>query len=123
MSPSLQPAIANRDALGARLAYSHAGGDRMFERHFAAYGVRMALRAGARWRPRGLTAAPTLLALMRHTVAARGNPAHSMPILKQAVRHAPALVGTRGEARRMVSAVVRHVHATMAPTRPRAGLN
>ena len=42
-------------------------------------------RVGARWRPRRLTAARTLLALMRHTVAARGNPEHSMPILKQAV--------------------------------------
>jgi hypothetical protein len=29
-------------------------------------------RVGTRWRPRRLTAAPTLLALMRHTVAARG---------------------------------------------------
>ena len=56
-------------------------------------------RAGARWRPRRLTAAPTLLALMRHTVAARGNPAHSMPILKQAVSGGMAFAGLRGEAR------------------------
>ena len=48
-------------------------------------------RVGARWRPRRLTAAPTLLALMRHTVAARGNPEHSMPILKQAVSGGMAL--------------------------------
>ena len=50
-------------------------------------------RAGARWRPRRLTAAPALLALMRHTVAARGNPEHSMPILKQAVSGGIALAG------------------------------
>ena len=64
---------------------------------------------GARWRPRRLTAAPALLALMRHTVAARGNPAHSMPILKQAVSAGIALAGLRGEARPMVSAVLRRV--------------
>ena len=54
-------------------------------------------RAGARWRPRRLTPAPTLLALMRHTVAARGTPAHSMPILKQAVSGSIAFAGRRGE--------------------------
>src|SRR4029453_6021297 len=64
-------------------------------------------RAGARWRPRRLTPAPTLLALMRHTVAARGNPEHSMPILKQAVSGGSALAGVRGEARPLVSAVLR----------------
>jgi hypothetical protein len=65
-----------------------------------------AYRPGARWRPRRLTAAPTLLALMRHTVAARGNPAHSMPILKQAVSPAVAFAGARGEAGGLVSAVL-----------------
>jgi hypothetical protein len=67
-------------------------------------------RAGARWRPRRLTAARTLLALMRHTVAARGNPKHSMPILKHAVSGGVALAGLRGEARPLVSAVRRHLH-------------
>ena len=66
-------------------------------------------RAGARWRPRRLTAAPTLLALMRHTVAARGNPEHSMPILRQAVSGGMAFAGLRGEARPLVSAVLRLV--------------
>jgi hypothetical protein len=66
-------------------------------------------RAGARWRPRRLTAAPALLALMRHTVAARGNPEHSMPILKQAVSGGVALASLRGEARPLVSAVLRHL--------------
>jgi hypothetical protein len=64
-------------------------------------------RMGARWRPRRVTAALALLALMRHTVAARGNPAHSMPILKQAVCSSIAFAGPRGEARSMVSAVLR----------------
>jgi hypothetical protein len=68
-------------------------------------------RAGARWRPRPLTAAPALLALMRHTVAARGNPAHSMPILKQTVIGSAALAGPRGEARPLISAVLRYLRA------------
>jgi hypothetical protein len=68
-------------------------------------------RAGARWRPHPLTAAPTLLALMRHTIAARGNPAHSMPILKQTVSGGTALAGPRGEALPLVSAVLGHVRS------------
>ena len=64
-------------------------------------------RVGARWRPRRVTAAQTLLALMRHPVAARGNPKHSMPILKQAVSGGSSLAGLRGEARPLVSAVLR----------------
>ena len=82
-------------------------------------------RAGARWRPRRLTAARTLLALMRHTVAARGNPAHSMPILKQAVSGGIAFAGLRGEARPLVSAVLRHVrthNAVRAATATRSDL-
>lgn len=66
-------------------------------------------RPGARWRPRRLTPALALLALMRHTVAARGNPAHSMPILKQAVSGAVAFAGVRGEAGPQVSWVREHI--------------
>jgi hypothetical protein len=64
-------------------------------------------RAGARWRPRRLTAARSLLALMRQTIAARGNPAHSMPILKEAACSSAAFAGVRGEARTLVSAILR----------------
>lgn len=52
----------------------------------------------ATWRPRQLTPGQTLLALMDNTVAARRNPAHSMPILKQAITAAIALKSKRGEA-------------------------
>jgi hypothetical protein len=76
-------------------------------------------RAGARWRPRRLTAAPALLALMRHTVAARGKPEHSMPILKQAVSSGSAFAGVRGEARPLVSAVLRHLRTPMLSAPPR----
>ena len=78
-------------------------------------------RAGARWRPRRLTAGPALLALMRHTVAARGNPDHSMPILKQAVSGGMAIAGLRGEARPLVSAMLRHVRTPIAAAVPRRG--
>jgi len=71
-------------------------------------------RVGARWQPRRLTAARTLLAMMRHTVAARGNPEHSMPILKQAVTGGMAFAGQRGEARPLVSAVLRHVRTPVS---------
>ena len=73
-------------------------------------------RAGSQWRPRRLTASRTLLALMRHTVAARGNPEHSMPILKQAVTGGIAFDGPRGEALPWVSAVLEHVQRPMLST-------
>jgi len=63
-------------------------------------------RTGARWQPRPLSAARTLLELMRHTVAARGNPEHSMPILKQAASVGLAFAGPRGDARSLVAAVI-----------------
>ena len=79
--------------------------------------------AAARWQPRRLTAALALLALMRHTVAARGNPAHSMPILKQTVRGSLALAGRRGEARPLVSAILEQGLPTMLPALAGEGPN
>jgi hypothetical protein len=78
-------------------------------------------RAGSRWRPCRLSAARTLLALMRHTVAARGSPAHSMPILKQAASSGIAFAGVRGDADRLVAAVLRHVRTRLMATRPGRG--
>jgi hypothetical protein len=52
----------------------------------------------ATWQPRKLTPGQALLALMDNTVAVRRNPAHSMPILKQAVTGATTLKSKRGEA-------------------------
>ena len=80
-----------------------------------------AYQAGACWRPRRLTPARTLLALMRHTVAARGNPAHSMPILKQAVSGDMAFASLRGEARQLVSAVLERARTPTRSTTPRRG--
>lgn len=53
---------------------------------------------GATWRPHQLIPGQAMLALMDNTVAARRNPAHSMPILKQAVTGAIALKSKRSEA-------------------------
>ncbi len=60
----------------------------------------------ATWHPRKLTSGQALLALMDNTVAARGNPAHSMPILKQVVTPAIALKSKRGEAEDIVPRLV-----------------
>jgi hypothetical protein len=79
-------------------------------------------RAGARWRPRRLTPAMTLLSLMRNTVAARGNPEHSMPILKQAASSGIGFAGPRCEARPLVSAVLRHIRTPMLSTQPRGSM-
>ena len=55
-------------------------------------------REGATWRPRRLSAGRALLALMDNTVAARGEPGYSMPILRAVVTGAAVVCGTRGEA-------------------------
>ncbi len=60
------------------------------------------------WRPRKLTPGQALLALMDNTVAARRNPAHSMPILKQAVSGAITLKSKRGEAGEVASTLLSH---------------
>ncbi len=73
-------------------------------------------QAGAHWQPHVDTPGQALLALMDNTVAARGNPAHSMPILKQAVTHALILTGTRGAAEPLVPDLSTRIvaHATGA---------
>jgi hypothetical protein len=68
-----------------------------------------AYRAGALWRPRLLTPARAVLALMAHAVAAQGCPAHSMPILKEAVAPARVLASPRGEAGAVASDLEAHL--------------
>jgi hypothetical protein len=60
----------------------------------------------ATWRPRKLTPGQALLALMDNAVAARRNPAHSMPILKQAVTSVVALKSKRGEAAKVAATLL-----------------
>jgi hypothetical protein len=60
-------------------------------------------RRGARWRPRALSPAEALLALMANTVAARQHPQLTLPFLRQAVLHARALWSPRGSASSIVA--------------------
>ena len=58
---------------------------------------------GARWRPRPLSAAQALLALLEHTSAVRARPASAMEILRRAISGATVITGTRGEAAEMAA--------------------
>ena len=64
-------------------------------------------QAGARWRPRRLTAGQGLLALLDSTVAARSDPALVVPLLRRAAQGSQALQGLRGEAAAVARALLR----------------
>lgn len=66
-------------------------------------------QAGARWRPRPLTPAQALLALMDNTVAAQRMPEMSMPILKQVVSGARLIKSKRGEATALAGPLLQYV--------------
>jgi hypothetical protein len=53
---------------------------------------------GARWRPKVLSPGQGALALLRHVVAARTEPAMALAYLERVVASAPVLMGRRGEA-------------------------
>jgi hypothetical protein len=55
-------------------------------------------RAGGRWRPRPLTPANALLALLEHTVPVRRQPERALRTLQEVVMQATALQTVRGEA-------------------------
>lgn len=65
--------------------------------------------AGERWRPRPLSAGQALLALMDNTVAAQGDPSHSMPILREALLGATCIQSKRGEASRVAQALLKQL--------------
>jgi hypothetical protein len=58
------------------------------------------------WSPRRLSDAHALVRLMEHTVAARRDPAYSMPILKAVATRAPALESVRSEAELVARSVL-----------------
>lgn len=62
--------------------------------------------SGARWQPRPLTAAESLLALLPHTVVARQTPAMALAILNQVVTGVPAWRGRRGDAARVAASLL-----------------
>jgi hypothetical protein len=53
---------------------------------------------GATWRPRPLSPARALLALLGHTSGVQARPLAAMEILKRAIRRATVVAGARGEA-------------------------
>lgn len=60
----------------------------------------------ASWRPRVLTPARTLMALLDNTVAARKDPAISLPILRQVVGQAKGIKTRRGEASQVAQKIL-----------------
>jgi hypothetical protein len=77
-------------------------------------------RPGARWRPRVLTPAEGVLALLEHTVLARVWPELALKTLQQVVATAATLKGARGEAEGVTRALLERVPAR-ASTSPMAG--
>lgn len=59
-------------------------------------------KAGARWRPRELSAGEGALALLANTVSARREPENALTALNRAVSYATVLKGNRGEARQVI---------------------
>jgi hypothetical protein len=64
-------------------------------------------RPGARWRPRRLTPGRGVLALLNHTVPARGRPADALATLARLCSRAPVLQGARGEAAETVARLLK----------------
>ncbi len=64
---------------------------------------------GAGWRPRALSPAQAMLALMDNTVAARREPQYTMPILREAVLGAKVIQGKRGEANAVAPVLLRQL--------------
>jgi len=60
----------------------------------------------ARWRPQTLSPAQAMLALMDNTVAARREPAYSMPVLREVAMAARVVQSKRGEAKRVAPALL-----------------
>ncbi|NOY99818.1 MAG: hypothetical protein GXP40_11580 [Chloroflexi bacterium] len=60
----------------------------------------------ARWNPEILTPSQSMLAMMNNTVAARGDPAFSMPILKKVALNAKTIASKRGNAKRAARAIL-----------------
>lgn len=68
--------------------------------------VATTFRAGARWRPRKLSAGKGVLELLSHTVNARRRPGLAMATLPKVTANATVLKGVRGEARETAEAIL-----------------
>jgi hypothetical protein len=83
--------------------------------------VATAYRAGSRWRPRVLSPAEGVLALLEHTVLARARPELALGTLHHVVATATTLRGVRGEAEDTVRLLLDRMSATAEPAAPAAG--
>ena len=63
-------------------------------------------KAGARWRPRRLTAGQGALALLNNAVSINSRPEAAFPVLKHAAAGAPFLKSARGEAKEIVDSIL-----------------
>ena len=64
-------------------------------------------RAGARWRPRQLSAGQGALALLSNTVSARRKPGIVLATLQRVVSQAPVLKGIRGDAKEVADSILK----------------
>ena len=76
-------------------------------------------RGGARWRPRVLTPGQGVLALVKHAVAVRRQPAATLRVLSRAVREATVIKSRRGEATGVTASILRRRRNEHAATRTR----
>lgn len=63
-------------------------------------------KAGARWRPRRLSAGQGALALLNNTVSIRRQPEEALAALQEVVFRAPVIKGSRGEARNIIDSLL-----------------
>jgi hypothetical protein len=63
-------------------------------------------RAGAKWRPRALSAGQGALALLDNTISIRQKPQAAFDAMRQVVLQAPILHGARGEASEIARAIL-----------------
>lgn len=64
-------------------------------------------KAGARWRPRRLSAGQGALALLNNTISIQKNPEAAFPVLKRVAAQALVLKGVRGEATGVADHILR----------------
>jgi hypothetical protein len=63
-------------------------------------------KAGAKWRPRELSAGKAILALLSNTVSARRQPERALATLQKVAAEAQVLKGVRGQASQMATSVL-----------------
>jgi|SRR5271163_267275 len=78
--------------------------------------------AGAKWRPRRLSAGNGALALLAHSIAARRHPERVLSTLNRALADAEIVKGPRGEASEVAHQMLEVLHRTSGITSERARL-